>query len=81
MVVQMKLYEKQCIDYAEKYKRNWEYYCLVKDAWLAGYKQAKVNFSEFESEQQTLDISNGEHQIGERLVPRGKPNGEEKTSN
>lgn len=80
MVVQMKRYEKQCIDYSEKYKRNWEYYCLVKDAWLAGYAQAKKNFTEFETESQTLVSENGSHQIGEKLTHPGGANGKEETN-
>lgn len=73
MEVKMKKYEKQCIDYAERFKKNWEWYGMVKDAWLAGYQQAKKNFSEFDTEIQTLHINNGDHQTGEKLV--GEKNG------
>lgn len=72
MEAQMKRYEKQCIDYAERFKRNWEYYTLVKDAWLAGYAQAKANFTEFETEKQTLILLPGEHQIGDGLIRSGE---------
>lgn len=72
MEVQMKRYEKQCIDYAERFKRNWEYYTLVKDAWLAGYAQAKANFTEFEAEKQILVLPPGEHQIGDGLIRSGE---------
>ena len=81
MEVKMKRYEKQCIDYSERFKRNWEWYCLVKDAWLAGYAQAKANFTEFETEPETLIAENGSHQIGEKLTYPGGANGQtEKTS-
>lgn len=77
----IKKYEKQCLDYAERFKRNWEYYGLVKDAWLAGYAQAKANFTEFEKEPETLIAENGSHQIGEKLTYPGGANGQtEKTS-
>ncbi len=75
MEVQMKRYEKQCIDYAERFKRNWEWYCLVKDAWLAGYAQAKTNFAEYESEKQVHITPPGGHQIGDGLIRSGESNG------
>lgn len=80
MEVKVKKYEKQCLDYAERYKRNWEWYGMVKDAWLAGYKQAKINFSEFETEKQIIICENGSHQSGEQLVSVGGNNGKEKTT-
>jgi len=77
----IKKYEKQCLDYAERFKRNWEWYGMVKDAWLAGYQQAKINFSEFEKETHILVSENGSHQTGEKLTYPGGKNGQtEKTS-
>ena len=72
METQVKRYEKQCLDYAERYKRNWEYYTLVKDAWLAGYNKAKENFTQFESEKENLILPPGGHQIGDGLVRNGE---------
>ena len=54
---------------------------MVKDAWLAGYQQAKINFSEFEKETHILVSENGSHQTGEKLTYPGGKNGQtEKTS-
>lgn len=72
MEVKVTRYEKQCLDYAERFKRNWEYYTLVKDAWLAGYAQAKRNFSEYETEKQDLILPPGGHQIGDGLIRSGE---------
>lgn len=72
MEVQVKRYEKQCLDYAERFKRNWEWYGMVKDAWLAGYAQAKKNFSEFETEKENLILPPGGHQCGDGLIATGE---------
>ena len=75
METKMKRYEKQCVDYAERFKRNWEWYGLVKDAWLAGYAQAKSNFTEYESETQIHITEPGGHQCGDGLIRSGETNG------
>lgn len=41
MVSKMTKKEKLCIDYAERFKKNWEYYILVADAFSAGQKSMK----------------------------------------
>lgn len=53
----MKQYEAWCLEYSEKHNfpGTWEMYCVVKDAWLAGYRTGvddinKVGYTDVEKE-------------------------------
>lgn len=63
VTVEMKELEAACIKYAEKYKNNWEFYCLVKDAWLAGYKLARDQAWNVLSDMTTNSYDNAEQAI------------------
>lgn len=41
MEVEQKEFEIWCREYSKRWKGNWENYCLVKDAWLAGFYTAR----------------------------------------
>ncbi len=43
MIVKQKQYEIACNKYSELFNENdkWDFFCISKDAWLAGYKWAK----------------------------------------
>lgn len=43
MTVEMKEFEVWCREYSKRWnkKEQWDYFCLVKDAWISGYKKAR----------------------------------------
>lgn len=43
MKVSMKQFEVWCGEYSERWndKNKWDFYCLVKDAWINGFKKAR----------------------------------------
>lgn len=43
MKVSMKQFEVWCGEYAERWndRNKWDFYCLVKDAWINGFKKAR----------------------------------------
>lgn len=74
--------ELLCLDYSKKFKNTWEYYCISKDAFLAGYEAAKnvllMNIGDEELRMiikesgevkiHEVELNNGEHQIGAKLT-------------
>lgn len=62
MKISLKRYEVECLVYSEKFKKNWEAYCIAKDAWLAGYHAAdKIKTP---NNIVTMKVNDGDHQIG-----------------
>ena len=70
----MKLKEKQLNYYRERFKKSWDYYALVGDAWLSGYEQALNNVFYNGTEATDMGDTNvevtyekGEHQTGAKF--------------
>lgn len=60
MKVTMKRLEKKCIDFAERWNKGgtWDFYALVKDAYLSGYHQARKDAEEYVRER-AMVLHNG----------------------
>lgn len=48
------------IDYARRVAKNWDYYCLVADAYSAGYRQAKEDCQFFNDATDFSSVGNNE---------------------
>ena len=77
MKYQMQTKAKKCLDYSKNLKRTWELYCISKDSYLSGYDQALKDVHDMlrddkilavGSEPIEVEIPDGEHQIGAKLV-------------
>lgn len=54
--------EVQCGQYSEKFKKNWDYYCLVQDAYINGYRQAKSACLSVLQDEKNILTSSGAHE-------------------
>ena len=72
MKVFMTKMEKSCIDYSQKFIRNWEYYPISTGAFLSGYRQAleDIKNSVDPNSIVEVEINEGCHQIGEKISGR-----------
>lgn len=73
MIVKMKEYEKQAIDYSHQFK-SWELQCVAKDTYLAAYRRAlqdallygdgQVNYNHLVGQAPVeVEFKNGDHQL------------------
>lgn len=65
MNIKMKLKEKECFTYAQRWNKRWDNYCLVVSAFFAGYEAAK-ELCLYESEDtgnQLVEVDVGMHQL------------------
>ncbi len=82
----MKKYEQMCNEHRKKFKKNWEFYTIAGDAWLAGFQAAREEalkitqqnntsftgkcINEMLSEQVEYNSEDGNHMIGESFAKR-----------
>lgn len=67
MKVLQKQYEIACNKYAELFNLNdkWDFFCIAKDSWLAGYKYAKKSvLSDDLRDNAISEVEIGSQQIG-----------------
>ena len=81
MKVKMKSVEAKCLESNAKHKKSWENYCIGKDQYLKGYKQAVADLTEllahdnnaltalYHVGQQAVEMEfkDGSHQIGAKM--------------
>lgn len=77
MKVKMKISEKMAIDYANKFKKNWEHFIIASDAYLSGVKdtlevlstipELDKDFLAMLSSLVEVEYKDGEHQIGAKI--------------
>jgi hypothetical protein len=65
MVVKMKRKEKECFNYAQRWNKRWDNYCLVVSSFFAGYEAAK-EFCLYEGSDtgnELVEVDVGMHQL------------------
>lgn len=82
MYVEMTELEYQALQHAKKYAKNWDYFILIVEAYIQGYKKCKEDVKrdlsfEYQDElwfadeiQTEVEFDNGEHQLSSATFER-----------
>jgi hypothetical protein len=60
----VKQYEKEAVEYARTFTKDWDYFIVASDAYLSGFRSAKEKYSPLvEHEQVEYSQPDGQHQL------------------
>jgi hypothetical protein len=69
----MKQFEKEAVEYAKQFTKDWDYAIVAMDAYMAGYRAAKKDLDpESGNKQVDMALEDGTHQLTEATFRKWK---------